>query len=322
MKEDLVSIFIPARDEEGNIPTLLAKLDNVIRNHSLNAEVVIVNDGSTDKTGELLENSRSTYPFLKVFHHRTGLGLSAAMNTGFAQCRGEYVLFLPADLECDPEEDIPILLRGLQDGSDVVLGWREGRADGKALTSKVYNAISGKLFDVHFHDMNWIKGFTREAVMSLDLRKDWHRFIVHILHSKGFKITEVKTNWHNRQYGKSKFGWTRIITSFIDVFVVWMTLKFSKSPMRVFATVGFVLISIGAIMGLTLFVIYILYETQYRPLFFAALISIVTGLQMLLSGFIAEMLVGIRIKMSKLENKVTALENENRENPCSVSKGE
>ena len=311
MKDKLISIFIPARDEEGNIAPLLEKLDRVIKAEQLNAEVIFVNDGSSDKTGSLLEEKKERYPFLKVYHHRRGLGLSAAMETGFKRCRGDYTLFIPGDLESDPEEDIPILIDELKKGSDVVLGWREGRGDGKKLTSKIYNAISGKLFGVKFHDMNWIKGFNRDAMEALDLRKDWHRFIVHILYAKGYKITEVKTKWHSRQYGKSKFKWTRILTSFIDVFVVWMTLKFSQSPMRVFATLGIILISIGMIMGLTLTAIFILYQIQYRPLFFASLISIVTGLQMLLSGFTAEMLVGMEMKIRKLENKLEAYEKEN-----------
>lgn len=310
MKDKLISIFIPARDEEGNITPLLQKLDKTIKDNQLEAEVVIVNDGSRDKTGAILEESLTLYPFLKVFHHKTGKGLSAAMNTGFSECKGDYVLFLPGDLESDPEEDVPILLEELEKKVDVVLGWREGRADGKKFTSKIYNAISGKLFDVHFHDMNWIKGFTREAVEALDLRKDWHRFIVHILYSKGFRISEVRTNWHSRQYGKSKFNWTRILTSFIDVFVVWLTLRFSTSPMRIFATLGVILISIGMAMGITLLVIYILYQTQYRPLFFTSLILIVTGLQVVFSGFIAEMLVGMQIKIKKLEKKLESLERE------------
>ncbi len=310
MKDKLISIFIPARDEEGNILPLMKKLDNTIRDNNLKAEVIVVNDGSRDKTGDILDDCLKTYPFLKVFHHKTGKGLSAAMNTGFSECSGDFVLFLPGDLESDPEEDIPVLLEGLDKDYDVVLGWREGRADGKNVASKIYNAISGKLFDVHFHDMNWIKGFTREAAEALDLRKDWHRFIVHILYSKGFKITEVRTNWHSRQYGKSKFNWTRILTSFIDVFVVWLTLKFSKSPMRIFATLGAILFAAGMAMGITLLVIFILYETQYRPLFFMSLILIVTGLQVLFSGFIAEMLVGMQMKIKKLEKKLDALERE------------
>ncbi len=310
MNNTLISIFIPARDEEGNVAPLLEKLDRVIKKEALNAQVVIVNDGSRDNTGALLEEKKAEYPFLDVYHHRQGKGLSAAMQTGFAHCKGEYILFLPGDLESDPEEDIPVLIKGFQEGSDVVLGWREGRADGKNITSKVYNFISGKLFGVQFHDMNWIKGFTREAMKELDLRKDWHRFIVQILHTKGFKITEVKTQWHSRQYGESKFNWTRILTSFIDVFVVWMTLKFSQSPMRVFATLGVVFIAVGMIMGLTLAAVFLFYQTQYRPLFFVALISIVTGLQMLLSGFTAELLVGMKMKIKKLEAKIEILEKD------------
>jgi glycosyltransferase involved in cell wall biosynthesis len=310
IRDQLISIFVPARDEEGNIEPLLSKLDKTIRDNQLKAEVVIVNDGSSDRTGEILDESTKKFPFLKVFHHKTGKGLSAAMDTGFGKCRGDFILFLPADLESDPEEDVPVLLEGLEKNYDVVLGWREGRADGKNIASKVYNAISGKLFDVHFHDMNWIKGFTREAMDALDLRKDWHRFIVHILYFKGYSITEVRTNWHSRQYGQSKFNWTRILTSFVDVFVVWLTLKFSKSPMRIFATLGVILISIGVAMGIVLLVIYILYETQYRPLFTTSLILIVTGLQVVFSGFIAEMLVGMQMKIKKLEKKLDAIEKD------------
>ena len=304
IKEKKISVLIPAKNEKGNIELLLNRLDATFRQHRLNGDVVIVNDGSTDGTDIILNEKEQEYGFLKVMHHKTGLGLSAAMMTGFPECRGDIVLFLPADLESDPVEDIPVLLNGFIDGAEVVLGWRVGRKDGKSLVSAIYNTISGRLFKVRFHDMNWIKAFTREAVEELNLRKDWHRFIVHILQTKGFKIKEVPTNWHERRYGTSKFDWRRIPTSFVDIFVVWLSLNFSHNPMRVFAPIGYLLLLLGFGMGCALAATYFLYETQYRPLFTVALILILAGIQLLLSGFIAEMLVELKEEVRKIKRKI------------------
>ena len=140
-----------------------------------------MDDGSTDGTGAIADALAASYPFLRVIHHRRNQGLTAALRTGFAAVRGDLILFLPADLESDPEIDIPMLLGKLDEGYDVVAGWRQGRKEGKVFASGIYNTVSRWLFGLNIHDMNWIKGFRREVIETLPpLRSDWHRFLLHI----------------------------------------------------------------------------------------------------------------------------------------------
>ena len=153
----LVSVLIPARNEVENIPPLMAKVAaglEALKRRGYAGELVLIDDGSTDGTGELASSLQGQYPFLRLVGHRRNQGLTAALRTGFRHVRGEVIIFLPADLESDPEEDIPKLLDKLNEGYDVVAGWRQGRNDGKVFASGIYNMVSRWLFDIHIHDMN------------------------------------------------------------------------------------------------------------------------------------------------------------------------
>ncbi|MCC7354729.1 MAG: glycosyltransferase, partial [Anaerolineae bacterium] len=196
-----VSVLIPARDEVETLAEVVEKVGRVFTASDLEGELVLVNDGSTDGTGLLADGlaARRT-PFLRVLHHRRSLGLTAALRTGFRAVQGDVVVFLPADLESDPEVDIPLLLGKLAEGYDVVAGWRQGRREGKVFASGIYNRVSRLLFGVRVHDMNWIKAFRREVITSLPpLRSDWHRFLLHLAAAQGFRIGEVPTPYHPRR---------------------------------------------------------------------------------------------------------------------------
>ena len=300
LSKTLVSIFIPVFNEEKNIPVLFEKIRNISENDSDNVyELVIVEDGSTDGSRSKIQEGLSSYDFIKPFYHRKNSGLTEAMRTGFPECKGEYVIFLPGDLESDPEEDIPLLLNKLREGYDLVTGWRQGRKDGKILASGLYNVVSRKLFDVKVHDMNWIKGFRKYVLDDIELRSDWHRFIVMIAADKGYKIAEVKTGWHPRKYGKSKFGFMRFPVSMVDVLVVKFNMMFGRKPMQFFSLLGVIMICLG-VFGLGfLAVYYYLTLTQIRPLFTLFTTMIIAGVQLFVTGFIAELVVGLK---SDIEN--------------------
>jgi len=308
-----VSIFIPAMNEEGNIPLLTEKIDRAVKAMpAYDFELIIVNDGSVDNTAGKLLEAKAKYPYLKVFTHKRNFGLTQAMRTGFKEVAGDYVLFLPADLECDPEEDIPKLIGGLDSGLDLVTGWRQGRGDGKALSSKIYNIISKKLFNVHVHDMNWIKGFKKDVIKDLELRSDWHRFIVMMAANKGYKIGEVKTNWYHRQAGKSKFGLKRFPIAMIDVLVVKFNMMFGQKPMQFFSIMGALITLAGFGCLAFLAIYYLMYDTQLRPVFTLATMLIITGIQFFVTGFLAEIVVSQRDEISNLKDKVDKLsENKN-----------
>jgi glycosyltransferase involved in cell wall biosynthesis len=308
-----VSIFIPVYNEEKNIPVLFEKISKITQNDRENDyELIIVEDGSTDGSKAKIEEGLKSYNFIRPFYHRKNSGLTEAMRTGFPECKGEYVIFLPGDLESDPEEDIPLLLNKLKEGYDLVTGWRQGRNDGKLLASGVYNTVSRKLFDVKVHDMNWIKGFRRYVLYDLELRSDWHRFIVMMAADKGYKIGEVKTGWHPRKYGKSKFGLMRFPISMVDVLVVKFNMMFGRKPMQFFSLLGVIMIGTG-ILGLGyLAVYYFLTMTQIRPLFTLFTTMIIAGVQLFVTGFLAELVVGLKSDIENLKKNSDRKRNEGR----------
>lgn len=299
-----VSVFIPGYNEAGNVELLLEKIDRSFKENKINGELVYVNDGSIDGTAEALAALQKKYDFLRVFHHRTNFGLTAAMKTGFPECRGDYVIFLPSDLESDPEEDIPKMLGKLKEGYDIVAGWRQGRRDGKSFMSGIYNVVSRKLFKVSAHDMNWIKAFRREVLDDLELRSDWHRFILMIAASKGYKIGEVKVNWHSRMSGSSKFGFWRIPKSLLDVLVVKFLLTYSKKPMFFFGPVGGMVVCTGLTIDIYLAWLWFFQNTQMRPVFIFSLVLIVIGLFVFMVGFLAEMIVSYESRLEDLKKSL------------------
>ncbi|NOZ05615.1 MAG: glycosyltransferase family 2 protein [Chloroflexi bacterium] len=300
-----VSLLIPAHNEAANIPLLLEKINRCFTVNDLRGEAVIIDDGSTDDTGTILDAAKQDYPWLHVVHQRGKHGITKALDRGFRIVKGDTVIFLPADLESDPEEDVPKLLAKLAEGYDVVAGWRQGRRDGKVPASRVYNAVSRLLFGVQAHDMNWIKAFRREVVENLPpLRSDWHRFLLMIAASQGYRIGEVKTNYYPRRAGRSKFGVARIPTSFLDVLVVKFLLTFSQKPMLFFGSLG--MISILGGVGIDLYLLYLWIDRgkQQRPLFYFAGVVILAGLLLFLVGFLAELVVNQATRIEAIERQL------------------
>jgi glycosyltransferase involved in cell wall biosynthesis len=309
--KNLVSVFIPAYNEAENIPVLFEKIKKISENDKENEyELIIVNDGSTDNSEDKINEGIQKYSFIKSFKHKKNMGLTEAMKTGFPNCRGEFVLFLPGDLESDPEEDIPLLLGKLREGFELVTGWRQGRNDGKMLASTIYNIVSRNLFDVRVHDMNWIKGFRRYVIDDLELRSDWHRFIVMMAANKGYRIGEVKTKWHPRKHGKSKFGLMRFPISLIDVLVVKFNMVFGTKPMQFFSLIGAITILTGVAGLIFLAVYYFTTQTQIRPLFTLFTTLIIAGVQLFVTGFIAELVVSLRSQVENLKNKTEKIKND------------
>ncbi len=307
-----VSVFVPARNEAGNLAPLMEKIARAFRDNALDGEVIFVDDGSTDTTWQEALAASEKYPFLHLYRHRRSFGLTEAMRTGFRHARGDVIIFLPSDLEADPEEDIPKLLAELNKGYDVVAGWRQGRHDGKVLASQIYNAVSRALFGLQAHDMNWIKAFRREVLADLHLRSDWHRFILHIAASKGYKIGETPVNFYPRQKGKSHYGFARIPISFLDVLVVKFLMTFSRKPMLFFGGLGGAAILIALSIWLHLTVLY--FNTpgnmQQRPLFTFAGFIFIAGILLFIGGFLAELVVSQGDRLEEVERTLREREIE------------
>jgi len=306
MKER-VSVLVPVYNEEGNVTLVIDKVARAFAARGLDGEVVLVDDGSTDGTGQEAAACAARYPFVKVVSHRRNLGLTEAIRTGFRHVSGDIIIFLPGDLESDPEEDIPKLLDKLAEGYDVVAGWRQGRRNGKIIASKIYNFVSRLLFNVQAHDMNWIKALRREVIEGLRLRSDWHRFMLMIAASQGYKIGEVPTSYYPRRQGKSKFGLGRIPVSFLDVLVVKFLLTFSRKPMIFFGSLGLVLILSALGTGLYLIYQYVVHFRQIRPLFTFGVTLALAGLVIFLVGFLAELVVDQQERIDELERIIKDL---------------
>lgn len=289
-----VSVIVPAYNEAGNLERLLERIREGLATAGLPGETVLVDDGSTDGTWERIEELRPRHPGLRPFRHRRNFGLSEALNTGFRNIRGDYVIFLPADLQSDPAEDIPKMLTELRADSDVVVGWRIGRREGKLLVSLVYNFLSRRLFGIDAHDLNWIKGFRREVIETVRLRSDWHRYVVVLAAGRGFRVKEIRTNYYPRHSGRSKFGRKRILRGVLDLLVVKFEMSFRDRPMLLFGGWGLALGAAGVVLGAAGVVAKIVTGTGSRPLLFLVMLLVMVGVQLLGLGFVSEQIVSLR----------------------------
>ena len=300
-----ISVVVPARDEAGTIVQVVERSFAAYAELDCTGEVLVVNDGSTDGTGPLLDDLQRKYPALRVFTNRRSQGMTAGLQRMFSASRGDIVILIPGDMESDPLVDVPILVRYMQANDlDVAAGWRQGRKDGKVFASAIYNFVMRTLAGVQVHDGNWIKAMRREVVDSFPpLRSDWHRFLLMIAVHNGFRLGEVQTPYQPRPAGSSKFGLSRIPISLLDVLVVKFLLTFSRAPMRFFGGLGLAGIVISLLTFLYLTGLYVFTDTQQRPVFIAAGILAVISVLLFLVGFLAELIVSQTERIEALEKR-------------------
>lgn len=300
-----ISVVVPARNEEATIAQVVQRSFQAFAELGRAGEVLVVNDGSRDRTGVILAELQTQHPTLRVFTHRRSQGMTAGLQRMFNASRGEIVILIPADMESDPLLDVPTLVRHMETNDlDVVAGWRQGRKDGKVFASAIYNLVMRNLAGVPVHDGNWIKAMRREMIENLPpLRSDWHRFLLMIAVHQGFRLGEVQTGYKPRAAGSSKFGWERIPKSFLDILVLKFLLTFSGAPMRFFGGLGLG----GIVLSLLTFVyltgLYVFTDTQQRPVFLAAGILAVISVLLLLVGFLAELIVTQGERITQLEKR-------------------
>jgi glycosyltransferase involved in cell wall biosynthesis len=301
-----ISVVVPARNEEGTIADVVTRSFQAFDELGQAGEVLVVNDGSSDGTGAILAQLQTEFPALQVFGNRRSHGMTAALQRMFMASRGEIVILIPADMESDPLLDVPTLVRHMEAHDlDVVAGWRQGRKDGKVMASGIYNFMMRHLAGVKVHDGNWIKAMRREVIDSLPpLRSDWHRFLLMMAAHEGFRIDEVKTFYQPRRSGSSKFGFSRIPISFLDVLVVKFLLTFSRAPMRFFGGLGLIGLATSLLTFLYLTGLYLAIEKQQRPVFIAAGILAIISVLLILVGFLAELIVSQTERIETLERKI------------------
>ncbi len=305
-----LSVIIPAHNEEGNIPVLMKELDEMIKSSGLDIEVILVDDGSTDRTLEQALEAEKVYPWLKVVRHGKKLGISQALKTGFRAADGDAYMFFPADLQVGADE-IPKFVEKLEEGWDLVCGWRQGKYE-KAFVSNIYNALTRKMFNLNIHTMNSVKAFRKEVVDRIPFRKDWHRYIVPFAHEAGFTITEVPIKHRPRLYGESKYkGLGRVIIGLLDLLAVKFQLSFGQKPLLLFGTLGGVSLIAGVIVGLIAIYLRVFQHVGYRPLVYLTMLLVLLGVSLFSMGFLGEIIANIRdemeMRMEKLEREIEQL---------------
>lgn len=302
-----ISVVVPARNEENTVGRVIERCFQAYADLGREGEVLVVDDGSTDGTAGVLAELAQAFPNLHIFTHRRNRGMTEALQTMFWASRGDIVILIPADMESDPLLDVPALVNYLEANDlDVVAGWRQGRKDNKVVASAIYNVVMRRMAGVPVHDGNWIKAMRREVVESLPpLRSDWHRFLLMIAAHQGFRIGEVQTHYQPRPAGSSKFGFSRIPISLLDVLTLNFLLTFSERPMRFFGGLGLAGMAISLTTFVYLTLLYILTDTQQRPIFLAAGILAVISVVLFLVGFLAELIVSQGERIRFLERLLT-----------------
>ncbi|MCX2575323.1 glycosyltransferase family 2 protein [Pedobacter sandarakinus] len=297
-----ISVVVPLFNEDESLPELTAWIDKVMLENNFSYEIILVDDGSTDRSWEVIEALRIQNQAIKGIKFRRNYGKSAALNVGFEATKGDVIITMDADLQDSPDE-IPELYRRIKEEKlDLISGWKKKRYDPitKTVPTKLFNAATRKMSGIELNDFNCgLKAYRSDVVKTIEVYGEMHRYIPVIAKWAGFnKIAEQVVEHRARKYGTTKFGFSRFINGFLDLLSIFFVGKFGKRPMHFFGSLGVLSFFIGIVMS-----VYVLIEKQiliwkglpYRdvtqqPLFYLSLVAIVVGSQMFLAGFIAELL--------------------------------
>ena len=291
----LISIIIPVFNECESIGYLLDEVVNVMHDNKINFEVVVVNDGSEDNTSIVLDELTIRYEELSVISLRKNYGQTAAMAAGFDYSKGKIVITLDGDLQNDPN-DIPNLISHINEGYDLVCGWRYARKDkliNRRIPSKIANKLIANVTGLRLHDYGCsLKAFKKEILNDIKLYGELHRFLPVLANIEGAKIKEIKVNHRSRKYGSSKYGIDRTFRVLMDLLTVWFMTKFLTRPMYGFGFIGIISIFVSLGMTYYLLLLKILGEDiGNRPLLMFALILGIAGVQLFSFGLLSELLI-------------------------------
>lgn len=291
-----LSLIIPVYNEAQNLPILYDSIQQTLKANKNIWEVIFVDDGSRDDSFEVLKSLVEKDPeHVRVVAFRRNFGQTAAITAGIDHAQGEIIVLMDADLQNDPD-DIPMLLAKLDEGYDLVSGWRKDRKDNRltrTIPSNVANGLISWVTGVYLHDYGCtLKAYRREALEGFRLYGEMHRFIPVFAHSVGARITEIPVKHHERKFGKANYGLDRTLKIILDLFTVKFLLNYSHKPMRLFGGAGMLLFSGGGILLLYLFIRRALEQTAVlgSPLFQLGIMFLILGVQAFLMGLIAELL--------------------------------
>jgi glycosyltransferase involved in cell wall biosynthesis len=297
-----VSIVIPFFNEEESLSELVDWISRVGKENKLSYEIIMIDDGSTDRSWEIVSGLANKFKEVKAIKFRRNYGKSAALHVGFQAAKGDVVFTMDADLQDSPEE-IPGLYKMIMDeGYDLVSGWKKKRHDpiSKTLPSKFYNYTARKVTGIKLHDFNCgLKAYKKSVVKSIEVYGEMHRYIPVIARRAGFvKIGEKVVQHHERKYGVTKFGMERYINGFLDLLTISFISRFGKRPMHMFGTLGTLMFIIGLISAgwLGAQKLYLLHHgiktnlVTQSPYFYLSLTAMIIGSQLFVSGFLGELI--------------------------------
>jgi glycosyltransferase involved in cell wall biosynthesis len=300
-----VSVLVPAKDEAENLPLFMEQAAEAFASSPHSYEVIVIDDGSVDRTWAVLQELARQYPFVRFQRHRSRRGIADALRTGYLAARGDVLVFYPADLQFKPE-DIPRLVAPILAGeSDMVTGFKEGHYE-KAFVSSIYNRLSRTLFNVPVKDLNSVKAYRREVMDSLPTRPDWHRYMVVMAAAQGFTVSEIPVPLYPRHAGKSKFStWHRIPVGVLDMLAVWFELRFSQKPLLLFGMLGAALFAASTVFGIIALVF--VRWLAIRPLWTAVQTCLILGSIFFATGLIGEQIAGQRAQLREIQRQVDAM---------------
>ena len=298
-----VSVVIPLFNERESLPELKSRIDKVMSEEGLSYEILMIDDGSTDGSWVCIRELAAADARVKGIRFRRNYGKSAALFCGFEKAQGDLVATMDADLQDAPEE-LPEMRRMiLEEGYDLVSGWKRHRKDNaltKNLPSKLYNATARRITGIKLHDMNCgLKMYRKDVVKSIEVYGEMHRYIPYLAKNAGFtRIGEKEVHHEKRKYGKSKFGMERFINGFLDLQSLWFLSTFGKKPMHFFGYSGLLMFLVGFVMTVWIIVAKLVHQAQGikfravtdQPLFYLALLAVVLGVMLFLAGLLGEMI--------------------------------
>ena len=296
------AVVVPAFNEVENVADLVRDMRATFDKHGLSGDVIIVDDGSTDGTGDLARKFAEEWPNLKVCQHRRNRGKTEAMMTASDSTSKRWLVLFDADLQHATEE-IPRFLEKLADGWDIVTGRKIGTYE-KRLVSSTYNKLSRKIFNIPVSDTNSMKAFRRDILDEVHLRHDWHRFFVVLAYAQGYSATEIDITLFPRTKGEAKYqGKGRIVVGLLDLVSVAFFLFFSRKPLLLFGIGGMIMTALGVITGIIAIVIRVFWQ-GYRPLLSLVMLLVLLGALAIGFGFVAELIAQQQAELDGLKRRL------------------
>jgi glycosyltransferase involved in cell wall biosynthesis len=299
LEEVYLSLVIPVFNEEESLRPLCEKIDRVLEGQRVAAEIVFVDDGSTDRSFAVIEALHRDYPRVRAVGFRRNCRKAAALAAGFKEARGQVIVTMDADLQDDPEE-IPRLLAALGDQYDLVSGWKQDRRDplSKTLPSRVWNRVTAAVVGLRLHDFNCgLKIYRREVVEDVlpYLYGELYRYLPAIAHWNGYRVGEVPVQHHPRRFGRSKFGTRRLLNGFLDLLTITFVMRFMTMPMHVFGSLGLSVTLVGSAICAYIAWLRLVYgNIQNRhPLLMLGALLVIVGIQSFSTGLIGDMLASM-----------------------------